>query len=207
MPPPAPEEPAAAAPAAAPPPPTTAAKPKDVSEEAAPAIKGPAKAAKVSQAKAEAERKEANAAAKADGRPNTAMREGATGAESKGGTVDGGRAAGKPKAAASARGAAGAGQVSPTREAGGALFTAPEGPADDLKLISGVGPVLEGRLNALGVTRFDQIAKFKKADIARLDEAMGFHGRIERDDWVKQAKALAKGGAEEYRRVFGKDPR
>ena len=34
-----------------------------------------------------------------------------------------------------------------------------------------------------------------------------FRGRIERDDWLKQAKALAKGGVEEYRKVFGKDPR
>ena len=32
-------------------------------------------------------------------------------------------------------------------------------------------------------------------------------GRIERDEWVKQAKALARGGVEEYRKVFGKDPR
>ena len=91
--------------------------------------------------------------------------------------------------------------------ASGALFVAPEGAPDDLKLISGVGPVLEKKLNAFGVTQFAQIARFKKADIDKLDEGLNFKGRIARDDWVKQAKALAKGGVEEYRKVFGKDPR
>ena len=101
-------------------------------------------------------------------------------------------------------------EVTPTAEKGGALtplFERPEGAADDLKLISGVGPVIEGKLNALGITRYDQIARFKKADIARVDEILNFRGRIERDEWLKQAKALAKGGVEEYRKVFGKVPR
>ncbi len=89
----------------------------------------------------------------------------------------------------------------------GALFVAPKGKVDDLKLISGVGPVLEKKLNDFGVTQFAQIASFKKADIEKLDEGLNFKGRIVRDEWVKQAKALAKGGAEEYRKVFGKDPR
>jgi len=87
------------------------------------------------------------------------------------------------------------------------LFEAPRGKPDDLKLISGVGPVLEKKLNALGVTRYAQVAAFKKADIVKLDDALSFKGRIERDGWVKQARALAKGGVAEYRRVFGKDPR
>lgn len=88
----------------------------------------------------------------------------------------------------------------------GALFAAPEGAADDLKLISGVGPVLEGKLNALGITQFAQVAAFKKADITKVDEVLNFRGRIERDEWIKQAKALVKGEAE-YIRVFGKKPR
>ncbi len=63
---------------------------------------------------------------------------------------------------------------------------------DDLKRISGVGPVLEGLLNDSGVFTFKQIAAFTKEDIAALDEKLeGFHGRIERDDWVTQAKELA----------------
>ncbi|MCP8882312.1 NADH-quinone oxidoreductase subunit NuoE [Devosia sp. XJ19-1] len=228
VPPPAPEAaPAAAAPVAAPAPAaTTAAKPKDVAEENAPAIKGTPKAAKVSLAKAEAERISADVAAKADGTPNNAMREGATGAESRAEAVDGGKAVGKAKATPPAQGGASAGvektkpaivapaanpnEVVPTAEKGGELtplFVRPEGPSDDLKLISGVGPVIERKLNALGITRYDQIAKFKKADIARVDAVLNFKGRIERDDWLKQAKALAKGGADEYRKVFGKDPR
>ena len=88
--------PAAAAPAA-PQAPTQAAKPREVSEEAAPALKGPANAAKVSTQKAETERKKANASAKADGKPNAAMREDATGAESPAGKKDAGKAPGKPR--------------------------------------------------------------------------------------------------------------
>jgi len=74
-----------------------------------------------------------------------------------------------------------------------ALFTAPEGEADDLKQISGVGPVLEGKLNALGITKFAQIAEFSADDITRVDEVLNFKGRIERDEWLKQAAELAKG--------------
>ncbi|MIL09907.1 NADH dehydrogenase subunit E, partial [Salmonella enterica subsp. enterica] len=40
-----------------------------------------------------------------------------------------------------------------------------------------------------------------------VDGYLDFKGRIEREDWVKQAKALAKGGVEEYVKVFGKKPR
>jgi NADH-quinone oxidoreductase subunit E len=97
--------------------------------------------------------------------------------------------------------------AAPVIPGGVALFEAPAGDADDLKLISGVGPVLEGKLNALGITRYAQVAAFKKADIAKVDEVLNFRGRIERDDWIKQAKALAKGGEAEYVRVFGKKPR
>ena len=90
--------PAAAAPApAAPQAPTQAAKPREVSEEAAPALKGPPNAEKVTEAKAEGERKKVNRAAKADGTPNAAMREDATGAESPAGKRDAGKAPGKPR--------------------------------------------------------------------------------------------------------------
>jgi len=73
-----------------------------------------------------------------------------------------------------------------------ALFTAPEGEPDDLKKISGVGPAIEKKLNALGITKYEQIAKFKKADIEQVDEVLNFKGRIERDGWLDQAKELAK---------------
>src|SRR5690606_38868191 len=87
------------------------------------------------------------------------------------------------------------------------LFAAPEGARDDLKMISGVGPVLEGKLNAIGITTWAQVAALEKAEIAKLEDHLSFPGRIARDEWIKQAKALAKGGIEEYRKVFGKDPR
>ena len=77
---------------------------------------------------------------------------------------------------------------------------------DDLKLISGVGPKIEGVLHTLGIFTFAQVASWKKAEREWVDGYLSFHGRIERDDWVKQAKALAKGGVAEYIRVFGKKP-
>ncbi len=73
------------------------------------------------------------------------------------------------------------------------LFTPPEGEPDDLKKISGVGPVLERKLKELGVTRFDQVANFSDEDIAKVDDALNFKGRIMRDDWIGQAKTLAGG--------------
>ena len=62
---------------------------------------------------------------------------------------------------------------------------------DDLKLISGVGPALEKKLNKLGVKTYADIAQWKKADVERVDEELNFKGRIQREDWVKQAKVLA----------------
>jgi predicted flap endonuclease-1-like 5' DNA nuclease len=73
------------------------------------------------------------------------------------------------------------------------LFTAPTGKADDLKKIEGVGPALERKLNALGVTRYDQIASFTDEEVGRIDDALNYKGRVTRDDWVGQAKALAAG--------------
>ncbi len=67
----------------------------------------------------------------------------------------------------------------------------PDGDADDLKELTGVGPVLEKTLNEFGIYHYRQIAGLKKAEIAEIDEALNFKGRIERDDWIKQAKELA----------------
>jgi predicted flap endonuclease-1-like 5' DNA nuclease len=73
------------------------------------------------------------------------------------------------------------------------------GKADDLKLIKGVGPALEKILNDVGVWHFDQVASWKAKDIAFVDAKMQrFSGRITRDEWVKQAKILAKGGTTEF---------
>ncbi len=68
-----------------------------------------------------------------------------------------------------------------------------KGGADDLKRIGGVGPKLEGLLNDLGFWHFDQIAAWTPAEIAWVDSRLKFKGRIEREDWVAQAAALAKG--------------
>lgn len=65
--------------------------------------------------------------------------------------------------------------------------------ADDLTKISGVGPVIVGKLNALGITTFAEIAAWSKADVEKFDAELNFKGRIDRDDWLKQAKELAKG--------------
>ena len=89
------------------------------------------------------------------------------------------------KAAPKAAAAAGA-------VAAGALFAAQEGEPDDLKLISGVGPVLEKKLHGLGITKFAQVAAFTADDIAKVDDALSFKGRIERDNWLDQAAELAK---------------
>ncbi|GGD32852.1 hypothetical protein GCM10011358_16220 [Sinisalibacter lacisalsi] len=64
--------------------------------------------------------------------------------------------------------------------------------ADDLKQLSGVGPALEKKLHAAGVTSFAQIAAWTEADVAEFDEKLSFKGRIEREGWVDQAKKLAK---------------
>lgn len=69
---------------------------------------------------------------------------------------------------------------------------------DNLKKISGVGPAIEKKLHKMGVTRYRQIAKWKAADISRADDALNFKGRIKRENWVRQAKILARGGETEF---------
>ena len=76
------------------------------------------------------------------------------------------------------------------------LYTdgATDGEPDDLKKIKGIGPKFEGDLNAKGVYYYRQIAAWTAKDIKMIDDILdSFPGRIERDEWVKQAKELAKG--------------
>ncbi|MGO7888644.1 NADH dehydrogenase subunit E, partial [Rhizobium ruizarguesonis] len=61
------------------------------------------------------------------------------------------------------------------------------------KTISCVGPKIEATLNEIGIFTFAQVAGWKNAEREWVDGYLNFRGRIERDDWVKQAKALAKG--------------
>lgn len=67
------------------------------------------------------------------------------------------------------------------------------GASDDLKQISGVGPALEKKLHALGVTSLKQVAEFTAEDIERVDAELNFKGRIEREDWIGQAKKFLAG--------------
>ena len=66
------------------------------------------------------------------------------------------------------------------------------GIADDLSKITGVGPAMVKKLHAAGITTYAQIAVLKKAEAEALDAEIGARGRVIRDGWVKQAKALNK---------------
>ncbi len=81
----------------------------------------------------------------------------------------------------------------PAKAAAKAAAPAAAAGGDDLKQLSGVGPALEKKLHANGVTTFAQIAAWGPAEIAEFDEKLSFKGRIEREGWVEQAKKLANG--------------
>jgi len=66
---------------------------------------------------------------------------------------------------------------------------------DDVKLIGGGGPALEKKLAAAGVTSLKQIADWTAEDVAKFDEELNFKGRIEREEWIAQAKDLIAGKA------------
>lgn len=72
------------------------------------------------------------------------------------------------------------------------------GGKDNLQLIKGVGKVLEGVLNETGIYHFDQIANLSKEEATWLDNSIAFPGRIQREDWIGQAKQLAAGEATEF---------
>lgn len=69
-----------------------------------------------------------------------------------------------------------------------------DGRADNLKLISGVGPKFEQALNELGFYHFDQIANWTPQHVAWVDARVKFKGRIQRDNWMAQAATLAASG-------------
>ena len=73
-----------------------------------------------------------------------------------------------------------------------AAKAAPAAGADDLKQLSGVGPALEKKLHAEGITTFAQIAAWTDADVEEFGEKLNFKGRIEREGWIEQAKELSK---------------
>jgi NADH-quinone oxidoreductase subunit E len=73
-----------------------------------------------------------------------------------------------------------------------------DGEEDDLKRIKGIGPVNEKALNELGVFKFSQIAGWTPANVDWVEDFMSFPGRIEREDWIAQAKTLATGDETDF---------
>jgi NADH-quinone oxidoreductase subunit E len=102
------------------------------------------------------------------------------------------------------RAASGDAPVAGASEPGGSKPEALSGPqgsgADDLKKIKGVGPKLERTLNGLGIYHFWQIAEFTRENVAWVDQHLRFRGRIDREQWIDQAKTLAAGGETEFSR-------
>ncbi len=72
--------------------------------------------------------------------------------------------------------------------------------SDDLKRIRGIGVLIEKRLNALGVATYGDIANWTSGDIDRISQTLDFKGRIERENWVEQARILSAGGHTEFSR-------
>ncbi|MBN8916501.1 MAG: hypothetical protein J0I31_12985 [Rhizobiales bacterium] len=80
-------------------------------------------------------------------------------------------------------------------------LAAPEGEgADDLKQLKGIGPQNEQRLNGIGIFHLRQIAAWTPEEAAWVGSYLAFPGRIEREDWMGQAKAILEGGAPPPRR-------
>jgi predicted flap endonuclease-1-like 5' DNA nuclease len=74
------------------------------------------------------------------------------------------------------------------------------GPPQDLKRIRGIGVLIEKRLHAMQIATYEQIANWTAEDIERVSRMLDFKGRIERENWVEQARILASGGATEFSR-------
>lgn len=98
-----------------------------------------------------------------------------------------------PLAAAQSEGAAR--PKGPEGEKPDLVDEARDGVADDLKLISGIGPKLEQKLNSIGIWHYDQIASWSQSNIDWVNAAISFRGRIERERWVPQAKQLLQDAA------------
>ncbi|BCB20363.1 hypothetical protein [Bosea sp. ANAM02] len=78
------------------------------------------------------------------------------------------------------------------------LVAARDDTPDDLKLIKGIGRQNEGRLHGLGIWHFEQVAGWTAANVEWVGGYLAFPGRIEREDWVGQARLLAVGTETEF---------
>lgn len=83
------------------------------------------------------------------------------------------------------------------------IAAARSGKADNLQRISGVGPKNEKTLHRLGFFHFDQIAAWSSEEIAWVDDHLKFNGRILREEWTAQARLLADGKEDEFRKLYG----
>lgn len=74
-------------------------------------------------------------------------------------------------------------------------LSAPNGVADDLTRIKGIGPKLSKRLNALGIYHFTQIADWSEDQAQWVDDYLAFKGRVTREAWISQARRLSANGS------------
>lgn len=112
--------------------------------------------------------------------------------------------AGEVAAAGAASGAAAvAAAAASVPSIDGPNIAAAVGEPDDLTRIKGIGPKLNDLCHSLGVLRFDQIAHWSAADVAEVDKYLKIKGRIDRDEWVAQAKLLAAGDDEGHKAKYG----
>jgi len=152
---------------------------------AAPAAATPAPVKKVAKPKTAKSAATKSAAKSASSKPRTAKAAGAVAAKTK---------ADKPAAAKPAA------VKSKTPKAKPVAADVP----DNLKQIKGVGPQIESKLNAAGINSFAQIAAWTKKEQTDFAEQLSFAGRIEREEWVSQAKVLAKGGSTDFAKRVAK---
>ncbi len=109
------------------------------------------------------------------------------------------KASAAPKAAAPKPAAA---KPAPAAKKAAPAKAATASKPDNLRRLIGIGPVNEKLLKGQGVTTFAQIAAWSAADIERIEHALQFGGRVEREHWVEQAKLLAAGDEKEFARRF-----
>lgn len=72
----------------------------------------------------------------------------------------------------------------------GTIYLRRPAEVDDLTLISGVAPVLADKLNDFGVYTYRQIMAWDAAAIEEFSSLLSFRDRIQREDWVGQARRL-----------------
>jgi predicted flap endonuclease-1-like 5' DNA nuclease len=111
----------------------------------------------------------------------------------------------KPKTTPAAKAATSASKKPAPKPAAAVKATtaAPQIP-DDIALLKGVGPKLVALLQSMGVTSLEQIAAWSPADVTEIDSKLGtFAGRINRDNWVDQAKLLTTGDVTAFEKKYG----